>query len=150
MQQLGYARYVAQGGDWGAVITRRLAEAHAEHLIGAHFNMLFAFPEDLSAPDAWEGVTPDELEALSQAASAIADGQGYSEIQGTKPQTLAYGMHDSPVAVLAWQLENDRLSPKAGDLAPDFALLDPAGEAATRLSDFRGKRPVALVFGSYT
>ncbi len=105
MQQLGYSRYVAQGGDWGAVITRRLAEAHADHLLGAHFNMLFAFPEDMSAPDTWEGVTPQELEAFSGAASAIADGTAYSEIQGTKPQTLAYGMHDSPVAVLAWQLE---------------------------------------------
>lgn len=105
MQQLGYTRYVAQGGDWGAVITRRLAEAHAEHVIGAHFNMLFAFPDDMSAPDAWEGVTPAELEAFTNASTAIADGTGYSAIQGTKPQTLAYGMHDSPVALLAWQLE---------------------------------------------
>ena len=105
MQQLGYTRYVAQGGDWGAVITRRLAEAHAEHVIGAHFNMLFAFPDDMSAPDAWEGVTPAELEAFTNASAAIADGTGYSAIQGTKPQTLAYGMHDSPVALLAWQLE---------------------------------------------
>jgi len=51
---------------------------------------------------------------------------------------------------VAWQIENDRLSPKVGDLAPDFSLLDAAGDRATRLSDFRGKRPVALVFGSYT
>ena len=105
MQQLGYGRYVAQGGDWGAVLTRRLAEAHAEHVIGAHFNMLFAFPDDMAAPDAWEGVTPAELEAFSKASSAVADGTGYSAIQGTKPQTLAFGMHDSPVALLAWQLE---------------------------------------------
>ena len=105
MQQLGYARYIAQGGDWGAVITRRLAEAHAEHLIGAHFNMLFALPVDMTQPDVWEGVTPKELEAFSRATSQIADGTAYSEIQGTKPQTLAYGMHDSPVALLAWQLE---------------------------------------------
>ena len=105
MQQLGYARYIAQGGDWGAVATRRLAEAHAEHVIGAHFNMLFAFPDDMAAPDTWEGVTPKELEAFQRAATDVADGTGYSAIQGTKPQTLAYGMHDSPVAVLAWQLE---------------------------------------------
>ncbi|MCR9092872.1 MAG: epoxide hydrolase 1 [bacterium] len=105
MQQLGYARYLAQGGDWGAVITRRLAEAHAEHVIGAHFNMLFALPTDMSAPDVWEGVTPKELEAFSRAATNVADGTGYSAIQGTKPQTLAFGMHDSPVALLAWQLE---------------------------------------------
>lgn len=105
MQQLGYDRYLAQGGDWGAVITRRLAEAHAEHVIGAHFNMLFALPTDMTSPDVWEGVTPKELEAFSRASTAVADGTGYSAIQGTKPQTLAFGMHDSPVALLAWQLE---------------------------------------------
>jgi len=114
MQELGYPRYVAQGGDWGAVITRRLAEAHAEHVIGAHFNMLFAFPEDMTAPGAWDGVTPDELEAFTQATSRVIDGTGYSDIQGSKPQTLAYGMHDSPVALLAWQLEKFEVWSDAG------------------------------------
>jgi len=51
---------------------------------------------------------------------------------------------------LHWQLDADRLSPKVGDLAPDFELQDPEGVTRVRLSDFRGKRPVALVFGSYT
>ena len=51
---------------------------------------------------------------------------------------------------LEWQRENDRRSPKVGDLAPDFELQDPTGQTAVRLSSFRGKRPVALVFGSYT
>jgi hypothetical protein len=51
---------------------------------------------------------------------------------------------------LAWQLSLDPKSPKVGDLAPDFELQDPEGEVRVRLSDFRGKRPVALVFGSYT
>jgi hypothetical protein len=51
---------------------------------------------------------------------------------------------------LAWQLEGDPKSPKVGDLAPDFELQDPEGNVRVRLSDFRGKRPVALVFGSYT
>ena len=49
-----------------------------------------------------------------------------------------------------WQLDNDRRSPKVGDLAPDFELEDPSGENVVRLATFRGKRPVALVFGSYT
>lgn len=51
---------------------------------------------------------------------------------------------------LEWQLSNDVEAPKVGDLAPDFELQDPSGESTVRLSDFRGKRPVALVFGSYT
>jgi pimeloyl-ACP methyl ester carboxylesterase len=114
MQQLGYDRYVAQGGDWGAIITRHLAEAHADRLIGAHFNMLFAMPDDLAAPDTWDGVTPAELEAFGRSAGRMADGTGYSEIQGTKPQTLAYGLHDSPVALLAWQLEKFHVWSDAG------------------------------------
>lgn len=105
MKQLGYTRYVAQGGDWGAVITRRLAEAHGDALLGAHFNMLFALPEDTSAPEAWEGVTEEERAAFAAAAGRMADGVGYSDIQGTKPQTLAYGLNDSPTGLLAWQLE---------------------------------------------
>ena len=51
---------------------------------------------------------------------------------------------------LEWQLSSDVKAPKVGDLAPDFALQDPSGEVAVRLSDFRGKRPVALAFGIYT
>jgi hypothetical protein len=51
---------------------------------------------------------------------------------------------------VAWQQSNDPRSPKVGEMAPDFALQDPSGEEQVRLSDFRGKRPVALVFGSYT
>ncbi|MFK7894359.1 MAG: epoxide hydrolase family protein [Myxococcota bacterium] len=105
MQQLGYDRYIAQGGDWGSVLTRRLAEAFPEKIIGAHFNMLFAFPEDMTAPKAWEGVTPEERDAFISATSKMGDSQGYSEIQGTKPQTLAYAMHDSAVGHLAWHLE---------------------------------------------
>ena len=114
MDRLGYDYFYAQGGDWGAVITRRLAEAHADHLIGAHFNMLFAFPEDMTATEAWDGVTPEELEAFTQATSRVSDGTGYSDIQGSKPQTLAYGMHDSPVALLAWQLEKFEVWSDAG------------------------------------
>lgn len=51
---------------------------------------------------------------------------------------------------LDWQLANDIEAPKVGEMAPDFELQDPAGATAVRLSDFRGKRPVALIFGSYT
>ncbi len=51
---------------------------------------------------------------------------------------------------LAWQVDSDRNAPKVGDLAPDFELRDPSGSTVVRLSDFRGKRPVALIFGSYT
>ncbi len=104
MAQLGYERYVAQGGDWGAVVTRRLGEAYADRLLGVHVNMLFSFP-DPDDPDPMGGVTEAELERFGAAAARIADGTGYMAIQSTKPQTLAYGLTDSPAGLAAWILE---------------------------------------------
>ncbi len=63
---------------------------------------------------------------------------------------LAANANQWRVHELEWQLEHDVEAPKVGDLAPDFTLQDPSGAKAVRLSDFRGKRPVALIFGSYT
>lgn len=105
MQQLGYERYIAQGGDWGAVVTRRLGEAFPERLLGVHFNMLFAMPDDFADPAAWEGVTEAEMQAFSSAAEHIADGTGYMAIQGTRPDTLACALQDSPVGLAGWILE---------------------------------------------
>lgn len=105
MQQLGYERYLAQGGDWGSLVTRRLGETRAEHLIGVHFNMLFCLPENLADPAVWEDVTPEELERFQQAAQRIADGTGYMAIQSTKPQSLGIGLNDSPAALAGWLLE---------------------------------------------
>jgi pimeloyl-ACP methyl ester carboxylesterase len=104
MQQLGYDRYIAQGGDWGAIVTRRLGEAYADRLLGAHFNMIFAFP-DADDPEPMAGVTQAELERFGAAAARIAGGTGYMAIQSTKPQTLAYGLTDSPTGLAAWILE---------------------------------------------
>ncbi len=105
MQQLGYARYIAQGGDWGAVVTRRLGEVFPERLLGVHFNMLFAMPDDFADPAAWDGVTEAEMQAFSSAAEHIADGTGYMAIQGTRPDTLACALQDSPVGLAGWILE---------------------------------------------
>ncbi len=60
------------------------------------------------------------------------------------------GTIESKEAARAWRAHHEPLAPKAGDMAPDFELRDPAGKEAVRLSSFRGKRPVALVFGSFT
>jgi len=104
MAQLGYDRYIAQGGDWGAIVTRSLGERYADRLLGVHFNMLFAFPA-ADDPDPMDGVTEAELERFGVAATRIADGTGYMAIQSTKPQTLAYGLTDSPTGLAAWILE---------------------------------------------
>jgi pimeloyl-ACP methyl ester carboxylesterase len=104
MTQLGYDRFVAQGGDWGAIVTRHLAEAHGHRLIGAHFNMLFSFP-GADDPDPMGGVTDAEQARMAAAGQRIHDGTGYMAIQATRPQTLAYGLTDSPVGLAAWILE---------------------------------------------
>lgn len=104
MAQIGYDRYVAQGGDWGAIVTRRLGEAYADRLLGVHFNMLFALPTPDDA-DPMAGVTDVEKSRFAAAATRIADGTGYMAIQSTKPETLAYALSDSPVGLAAWILE---------------------------------------------
>ena len=104
MAQLGYDRYLAQGGDWGAIVTRHLGEHYGDRLLGVHFNMLFAFPA-ADDPDPMGGVTEAELARFGAAAERISDGTGYMAIQSTKPQTLSYGLTDSPTALAAWILE---------------------------------------------
>ena len=100
MGALGYERYGVQGGDWGAVIGARLARAHPEAVAGLHLN----FPP---LPAAAEGVelSPEESEWWSRQTEWRAREGAYGAIQGTKPQTLAYALNDSPVGLLAWILE---------------------------------------------
>ena len=99
--ELGYQRFAAQGGDWGAFVTTLLAAKHPDKLAGIHLTLLAA------GRDGAPGATPtaDEQRYLDQAKVWEREGTGYQAIQGTKPQTLAYGLTDSPVGLLAWILE---------------------------------------------
>jgi pimeloyl-ACP methyl ester carboxylesterase len=101
MRLLGYERYGVQGGDWGAIVGARLARAHPEAVPGLHLN----FPAGIVPLEA--GVQPSAEEAAYQRELARFrdDEGGYSHLQGTKPQTLAYALTDSPVGLLAWILE---------------------------------------------
>ena len=100
-RDLGYARYGTQGGDWGAVVTSRIAAAHPEAVIGAHLNMMVA-PPPADASDA------DDI-ALKQARDAFVAGEtGYSNLQGTKPTSLAIAQADSPAGIAAWIVEKFR------------------------------------------
>jgi hypothetical protein len=100
MQRLGYPRYGAQGGDWGASISRGLGVLVPEHLAGVHLNMLYT----RVPPDAGE-LTEVEQERAAAAERFRATGSGYGVIQSTRPQTIAYGLTDSPVGQLAWIAE---------------------------------------------
>jgi epoxide hydrolase len=107
MRRLGYERYGAQGGDIGAGVSGMLPNIDPEHVVGIHIN------SDPTALALVEGLVPDDLSEFSEAEQARlqelrrygADGRGYLQIQGTRPQTLAYGLNDSPVGQLAWIVE---------------------------------------------
>lgn len=101
MGQLGYERYGVQGGDWGAVIATQMALRHPDSLVGLHLNFI---PGQLPPPD---GVEPSAEEQAYREFRAHfqATETGYSAIQLTRPQSLAYAQQDSPVGWLAWMLE---------------------------------------------
>jgi pimeloyl-ACP methyl ester carboxylesterase len=102
---LGYKKFAAQGGDWGSIITHQLGHKHADKLIGVHMNM--AIDLDLwgaKFPAASE-YGPDEQGWYERSLRFFTDGSGYSAIQTTRPQTLAYAMNDSPAGLCAWILE---------------------------------------------
>jgi microsomal epoxide hydrolase len=98
---LGYRRFAAQGGDWGAFITSRLGWRFAERLIGIHLNMLAVRrdPKMLTDP------TPEEKAFLGQLEHFLKEETGYQWIQGTKPTTLAFALTDSPAGLAAWIVE---------------------------------------------
>src|SRR5260221_8759329 len=100
MKRLGYEQYGGQGGDWGSSISRELGLIAGEHLIGVNLNMLSPYvPND-------EVDLTDEDKARVQALQRFrATGSGYGAIQSTRPQTLAYGLTDSPAGQLAWIVE---------------------------------------------
>ena len=102
---LGHRRFAAQGGDWGAAVTSRLGYAHAEKMIGIHINLLMAVARD---PSAFPNPTEEERRFLADVALWLREETGYQWIQGTRPQTLAYGLTDSPAGLAAWIVEKFR------------------------------------------
>lgn len=97
-QVLGYPRFAAQGGDWGAFVSSRLGAVHAERVLGIHVNLLAVRrdPQLLQNPSPEERRFRDELEHF------LKEETGYQWIQGTRPQTLAYALTDSPAGLAAW------------------------------------------------
>jgi epoxide hydrolase len=102
MKRLGYSRYVAQGGDWGAGVSSWMAKQQPSGLIAVHLNLPILFPPPPPPPG---GYTAQEQSALAQLERYSTDASGYASIQGTRPQTLGYGLADSPVGQAMWIYE---------------------------------------------
>ncbi|MBO0803890.1 MAG: epoxide hydrolase [Nocardiopsaceae bacterium] len=115
MTRLGYDRYGAQGGDWGASISRELGIVVPERITGVHLTMLF-----FAGPFDQPGLTEAEKARLARAERFRSTGLGYGMIQSTRPQTIAYALTDSPAGQLAWITEKFR-EWTDGDL-PDDAV----------------------------
>ena len=116
---LGYQRFGAQGGDWGASVTAKLGYSYPENVIGIHSTSVvrptpYMGPGSVPLTEAEEGL-------LKQREDWLAAEGGYSHIQGTKPQTLAYGLNDSPAGLAGWIVEKYRTwSDCGGDVESRF------------------------------
>jgi pimeloyl-ACP methyl ester carboxylesterase len=104
MHRLGYTRYVAQGGDLGAIVTDVMGRQAPEGLVGIHMNLLVT---TLGAPTPPPGDTEEERAALDAINTFTTSGFGYFLEQSTRPQTIGYALLDSPAALAAWLLDHD-------------------------------------------
>lgn len=117
-QELGHDRYAAHGGDWGSLVTEHLARSHSGSVMGIHltdvpFYHMFQKPNDLSS---------DEQKYLAKMEQFPTTEGAYASIQGTRPQTLAYGLNDSPAGLAAWVVEKFRAwSDCEGDVETRFS-----------------------------
>jgi len=103
MERLGYERYGAQGGDWGAQISTRIATLDPEHCVGLHLNMPIAGPPAGDAP-----LTDEEQADLAIMARFQREDAAYAQLQGRHPQTLGIALDDSPAGLLAWVAQRFR------------------------------------------
>jgi pimeloyl-ACP methyl ester carboxylesterase len=102
---LGYEKFGAQGGDWGAAVTSRLGYAYAQRMIGIHINLMMVAGRD---PAEFPNPTTEEQDYLAELKRWLREETGYQRIQGTKPQTLAFALTDSPAGLAAWIAEKFR------------------------------------------
>jgi pimeloyl-ACP methyl ester carboxylesterase len=135
MKRLGYTRFVAQGGDWGAIITDLMGAQAPPELLGIHSNMPGAVPPGVSkaltsnvfgtgSPPP-SGMTAEEQRAYEQLSFLFTKGIGYALEMGLRPQTL-YGLADSPVALASWMLDHDAKSLE--DISHAFVHGEPVGK----------------------
>jgi microsomal epoxide hydrolase len=101
---LGYRRFAAQGGDWGAFVTSRLGAAYAERMLGIHINFMPIRRDKAFV----QGTSAEERQYAEELEQFLKEETGYQWIQGTRPQTLAFALADSPAGLAAWMVEKFR------------------------------------------
>jgi pimeloyl-ACP methyl ester carboxylesterase len=120
MARLGYSHYVAQGGDLGAGVSSWMAKQQPSGLLAIHLNLPILFPPPPAPPG---GYTAAEQPALGELGKYASDGSGYASIQATRPQTLGYGLADSPAGQAMWIYEKFQAwSDNRGDPAEAISL----------------------------
>ncbi|MQY21673.1 epoxide hydrolase family protein [Nocardia macrotermitis] len=119
MKRLGYLRWVAQGGDWGAVVTTALGAVQPEGLLGIHLNTQYAFPAQI--PDT---LSPDQRYAVETLARYTGELGGSNHLQGTKPETVGFALADSPAGQAAWIYEKFQSKTDNQGLAEDAIAVD--------------------------
>ena len=124
MQKLGYEKYVTQGGDWGAIITRVMGKLYPNACVASHINMPLGVRPSLNShpilavQHLLTPYTDSEKKGLARTEWFMSEGSGYRTQQGTKPQTLNYALTDSPAGLLAWIYE------KLHDWTDDYKWTD--------------------------
>ena len=122
MARLGYDRFATQGGDIGSFVSARLGHKYADRVIGVHLHLAGAVMPPYPVP---EDYAPEEVAWGAKFAAFMSQGNGYMQIQRTRPQTIAFAMHDSPVGLAAWMIDKRRAwSDCGGDVESVFSKDD--------------------------
>jgi len=119
MKRLGYTRWAAQGGDWGAVVTTALGAMQPEGLAGIHLNTQFAFPAQIPGT-----LSPEQRYAVQTLALYTGDLGGANHLQGTKPETAGFALADSPAGQAAWIYDKFQSKTDNHGLAEDALSID--------------------------
>src|SRR5262249_17394032 len=125
--KLGYQRFGAQGGDWGALISTQLGHKYADRVLGVHIHLMITLDALSGAADGSkpEDFAPEEAEWQARNLNFLRRESGYSALQLTKPQTPSFGLNDSPAGLAAWILEKRRTwSDCGGDVESRFSKDD--------------------------
>jgi epoxide hydrolase len=146
MRRLGYDRYVAHGGDFGSLVSRELGLIDSERLAALHLTSLFSAS---ATPENADFSVEAEKRSVEKGYRYEYELGGYASIQGTKPQLMAYGLTDSPIAQLAWIVDGFKAWTDSTDVPEDAVDRDAMIDAVLAGHGVPAHTPIPEVFGEY-